>query len=146
MKWKIIGIVVGIIFIFYLSCYHYTGAHEFGLTYNLFTGEIASDGHSGHHLSWPWVQAAKIDTRPIRVCIASASRNINGRLVQFVPSEYQELVRVEGFHYYALYNWFSFNSGQETFRGTANLLLGHAYGVNKVSFVKVLQELGDETQ
>jgi hypothetical protein len=134
-----------LILFFYIFCYHYTGGHEFGITYNLFSGEIAPDGHSGHHLSYPWVQATKIDARPIRVCIASVSRNLNCRLVQFDPSQYKELIKIEGFHYYWWYNRISFNWGQETYRGIDNLLLGHSYGVNRGSFVKVLEDVGDES-
>lgn len=130
---------------FYLSCYHYTRSHEFGLVYNLITGEVKPDGRSGHHLSYPWVLAAKIDARPIRVCIASVSRNLNCRLVKFDTSQYRELIKTEGFRYYWWYNRLSFNSGQETYRGTANLLLGHSYGINRGSFVIILEEIGDDT-
>lgn len=147
LKYKKVLISIGIcIFIFYLFCYHYTAGHEFGLTYNWFTGEIVPDGHAGHHISWPWVQAAKIDARPLRVCIASASRNLNCRLVQFDPTQYKELIRIEGFHYYWWYNRISFNCDQETYRGTENLLLGHSYGANRGSFVKILEDVGDETE
>jgi hypothetical protein len=144
-KVKIIFVIIGVVFLLYLSCYHYTDSYEFGMTQNFFTGEVKPDGHAGRHITYPWVLATKIDTRPHRVSIASATRNLNCRLVQFDPSKYQELIRIEGFHYYWWYNRFSFNSGQETYRGVDNLLLGHSYGNNRGSFVKIIQEIGDES-
>lgn len=132
------------LFIIYLSCYHFTDQNEFGITYNFVSGELKHDGHDGHHFSYPWVLAVKIDTRPIKVCIASASRNMNCRLVQFQSDKWRELIKFEGFRYYWFYNRFSFNSGQETYRGLKNLMLGHAYGQNKCSCVKILQEIGEE--
>ena len=145
MRGKIMYLA-GFVFMFYLAFYHYTDNYEFGLTYNLFTGEVKPDRHTGHHLTYPWVLETSIDIRPQRVCITSASRNINCRLVQFDTSEYRELIRREGFRYYWWYNRFSFNSGQETYRGVTNLLLGHAYGANRCPCVKILQEVGDETE
>jgi hypothetical protein len=141
---KIAGIILITIFICYLAFYHYTDSYEFGITYNCFTGEIKPDKHTGHHFTTPWVLATKIDTRPQMVCIASASRNLNCRLVQFDTSQWRELIKFEGFRYYWWYNRFSFNSGQQTFRGVRNLLLGHSYGKSRGSFVKILEEIGDE--
>lgn len=143
-KIKILGIVAVVIFVCYLAFYHYTDSYQFGITYNVFTGELKSDKHTGHHLTLPWVLATKIDTRPQRVCIASATRNMDCRLVQFDTTQWRELVQFEGFHYYWWYNRFSFNSGQETYRGVRNLLLGHAYGDSRCSCVKIIQEAGDE--
>ncbi len=135
--------IVGILFVCYLAFYHFTDSYEFGLTWNMFTGEIKPDKHTGHHFTAPWVLATKIDTRPQRVCIATATRNLNCRLVQFDTAYWRELVKFEGFHYYWWYNRFSFNSGQDTYRGVTNLLLGHAYGNTRCSCVKVLQEVGE---
>ena len=73
-----------------------------------------------------------------------SSRNINCRLVQFDTSQWKALVQYEGFHYYWWYNRISFSWSQETYRGVDNLLLGHAYGVNRGKFVKILQEIGDQ--
>jgi hypothetical protein len=69
---------------------------------------------------------------------------MNCRLVQFQTDEWREVIKFEGFRYYWFYNRFSFNSGQETYRGFKNLMLGHAYGQNKCSCVKILQEIGEE--
>ncbi len=144
MKKKLFFIIPAVLFLFYIGFYHYTDNYEFGITYNLFSGEIKSDKHTGHHFTWPWVMETKIDTRPQRVCIVSASRNINCRLVQFDTAYYKDLVNREGFRYYWWYNRISFNLNQETYRGTRNLLLGYAYGSNKCSCVKILQEIGDD--
>lgn len=143
-KIKIASTVATIIFVCYLVFYHYTDSYEFGITYNVFTGECKADKHTGHHLTMPWVLATKIDTRPQRICIASATRNLDCRLVQFDTTQWRELIKFEGFRYYWWYNRFSFNSGQETYRGVRNLLLGHSYGKNRGSFVKIIQVVGDE--
>jgi len=143
-KLKIAIIAIVAIFICYFAFYHYTDSYEFGLTYNVFTGECKSDQHTGHHLTLPWVLATKIDTRPQRVCITSATRNMDCRLVQFDTTQWKELIKFEGFRYYWWYNRFSFNYSQETYRGVRNLLLGHSYGKTRGSFVKIIQEVGDE--
>lgn len=142
IKWLVISLS-SVFFLFYLPFYHWTDSYEFGITYNLFTGEVKPDKHTGHHLTAPWVIETKIDTRPQRICIASATRNMNCRLVQFDTSQWKELIRIEGFHYYWWYNRFSFNSGQETYRGLSNLLLGHSYGNTRGSFVKIIQQNGE---
>ena len=146
MKKKIIYLSVSVLILFlsYIAFFHFTENYEFGITYNLFTGETKPDGHPGFHLSAPWILVAKADTRPQKVSIVSASRNLNCRLVQFDTTQWRELIRIEGFRYYWWYNRISFNSGQETFRGFRNLLLGHSYGVTRGKFVKILQEIGDE--
>ena len=141
---KVTIIVTTIIFGCYLSFYHYTDSYEFCITYNILNGDLKSDEHAGHHLSLPWVLATKIDTRPQRVCITSATRNMDCRLVQFDTTQWKELIKFEGFRYYWWYNRFSFNSGQETYRGVRNLLFGHSYGKTRGSFVKIIQEVGDE--
>lgn len=146
MKKSIIisALVVLFLFVCYLAFYHYTDSYEFGITYNVFTGECKSDKHTGHHLTLPWVLATKIDTRPQRVCIASATRNMDCRLVQFDTTKWRDLIKFEGFQYYWWYNRLSFNWGQESYRGVRNLLLGHSYGNSRGSFVKILQKVGDE--
>ena len=144
---KIILISLGVLFVTYLGFYHYTDQYELGLTFNLSTGEIKTDSHTGHHLSAPWVLATKLDLRPIKVCITSASRNINCRLVQFDVLKWKELIQLEGFHYYWWYNRISFNMDQETYRGFENLMLGHAYGeTTRCSCVKIIQEIGESNE
>ncbi len=146
-KWiRIVSIIAIAIFVCYLAFFHYTDSYEFGITYNLATGESKPDGHPGYHLSAPWVLVTKVDTRPQKVSIASASRNLNSKLVQFDTAQWRELIKFEGFHYYWWYNRISFNSGQETFRGFRNLLLGHSYGATRGKFVKIIQEIGDEAK
>lgn len=137
-------VTVTALFLCYLMFYHHSESYEFVITRNIITGDSKPDSHTGHHFTWPWVLAAKIDTRPHKVCIASASRNMNCRLVQFDTSKWEELLAYEGFHYYWWYNRFSFNWSQETYRGVDNLLLGHSFGRTRGSFVKILQEVGDE--
>jgi len=140
---KIVGFII-LPFLSYFMFYHHSQSYEFVITRNIITGETKPDSHAGYHISWPWILASKIDTRPHKVCIASASRNLNCRLVQFDTSQWRVLLTYEGFHYYWWYNRISFNWSQETYRGVDNLLLGHAYGKTRGSFVKVLQETGDE--
>jgi len=141
---RILIITIICLFLSYMMFYHHTKSYEFGITRNIITGEMKPDTRTGHHFTAPWVLETTIDTRPRRVCIASASRNVNCRLVQFDTSQWKSLVEYEGFHYYWWYNRISFNWSQETYRGLDNLFLGHAYGSNKGKFLKILQEIGDE--
>lgn len=143
-KLRMILILLISIILFYSAFYHYTDSYEFGITYNVFSGELKSDQHTGHHITMPWVLATKIDTRPQRVCITSATRNVDCRLVQFDTTQWRELIKFEGFRYYWWYNRFSFNSGQETYRGVRNLFLGHAYGNSRCSCIKIVRQVGDE--
>lgn len=141
VKWIIIG---SYLLIFYLAFFHFTDNYQVGIRYNIFTGEVSKDEHTGFHLSAPWVLVTRVDTRPHKVCIVSATRNLNCRLVKFNPDKFKELIQYEGFHYYWWYNRFSFNSGQHTYRGLDNLLLGHAYGQNRCSCVDIVEEVGEE--
>lgn len=140
---KVKSYVAAGLFLCYLMFYHHTDTHQVGIRYNIITGEVSIDKTTGHHFTAPWVLVTRVDTRPRRVCIVSASRTINCRLVQFDPSKFRELIQFEGFRYYWWDNRISFNWGQKTYRGFDNLFLGHAYGNNRCSCVKILEEIGE---
>ena len=141
---KKIIIVAGICFLvglFYLAFVNYTEAYEVGIARNFVTGELVPQDHGGFHISTPWVQVARIDTRPIRVCITSDTRAFNCKLVQFEPSAYKEFVAVQGFQYYWLANRISFNFGYtEEYRGMKDILRGYAFGVKKYPFITILRD------
>ncbi len=139
-KWIFLS---SILFVVYLGTFHYTDNYQVGIRYNVFTGEISKDDHSGFHFSPPWVLVVRVDTRPHKVCIVSATRNLNCRLVRFNPDRFKELIQYEGFHYYWWYNRISFNMGQETYRGLDNLFLGHAYGENRCSCIEIIEDVGE---
>lgn len=127
-------------FIFYLACLNYVEPTEVGISWNYMTGDLQLQ-RPGWHLTPPWVAVARIDTRPTRVCITSASRGFNCRLVQFEPSAYREFVAAQGFHYYWWANRISFNSGyNDEYRGMKDLLRGYAYSVKPYPFIKTLGE------
>jgi hypothetical protein len=99
------------------------------------------DKTPGWNITPPWVEVARVDTRPKRVCVESASRSFNCKLVEFNPAGWEEFVKTEGFHYYALYNFFSFNGGyREEYRGMKDILRGYAFGNKKYPFITVLRE------
>lgn len=129
---------------FYLGCVHYLEPNQVAITRNRFTGRIDLDRRAGFHLTPPWVAAARIDTRPMRVCLTSSARSFNCKLVQFVPSAYREFVAVQGFHYYWFANRLSFNSGyDDEYRGLRDLLRGFAFGSQPTPFVRVITEYPD---
>lgn len=129
-----------VLFLFYLFCLHFTEPTEIGIMRNEFTGEVTRD-KAGWNLTVPWVRVAKMDTRPMRVCITSTTRGYNCRLVEFVPEAYQEFVRTEGFRYYWFANRFSFNWGySEEYRGVKDILRGYGYSAKPYSFVRVIRE------
>jgi hypothetical protein len=81
----------------------------------------------------------------MRVCITSASRGFNCKLVQFVPSDYREFVAVQGFSYYWWANRISFNSGySEEYRGMRDLMRGYTYSVKQYPFIKILEDYPEQ--
>jgi hypothetical protein len=130
-------IVLGAFYVAFLDCVDL--AHV-GLAWNLATGRSTLQ-RPGWHLTPPWVLVARVDARPVRVCITSASRGYSCRLVQFEPSAYQQFLAVQGFGYYWWANRISFNFGySEEYRGFRDLLRGYAYGVEQYPFVRTLRE------
>lgn len=132
--------VPSVLFLAYLLFFHYTEPTEVGIVRNWVSGGVRLDT-PGWNITGLWVTVAKVDTRPMRVCVTSAGRGFNCRLVEFRPEGYQEFVAAEGFYYYWWANRISLNFGyDEEYRGVRDLLRGHAYGVRQYSFVKILRE------
>ncbi len=130
---------------FYIACVHYTEPNEVALVWNMVSGKIELDDHAGFSLTPPWAAVARIDTRPMRVCLTSSARSFNCKLVQFEPNAYREFIAVEGFHYYWLANRLSYNSGyDDEYRGIKDILRGFSYGAKKYSFIRVLTEYEEE--
>lgn len=126
--------------LFYFACLNYLEPTEVGISWNYVRGEVELQT-PGWYLTSPWVAVARVDTRPMRVCITSASRGFNCRLVQFEPSGYRQFVATQGFHYYWWANRISFNLGySEEYRGVKDLLRGYAFGVEQYPFITLLQE------
>ena len=138
------AVLIAVLGMFYLFCVHYTEPNQVAIVRNLLTGELYCDTQAGFNITAPWVSVARIDLRPMRVCISTAGRAINCRLVQFNPSAYQEFVAVEGFRYYWWANRISFNGGyDEEYRGMRDIMRGHAYGSKQYSFITVLEEYSE---
>lgn len=124
----------------YLACFNYLEQYEVGMAWNRATGELWLQ-NAGIHFSPPWVAVSRIDSRPVRVCVTTAGRGFNCKLVRFVPEAYREFAAVEGFRYYWLSNRVSFNSGYgDEYRGMKDLLRGYAYSTKKYAFVVTLKE------
>ena len=135
------GVFLTLAFLFWLAFVHYTENYQKGIQWNLLTGELSIDAKEGLRVTPPWVLVSRVDTRPVRVCITTAGRAFNCRLIQFVPEAWHEFVAVEGFRYWWWANRISFNFGYtEEYRGMKDLLRGYAYGVKQYSFVKTLKE------
>jgi len=129
-------IVVGL-----LSVSNHVEAYEVGIAWNQVTGQLWLQP-AGIHWSAPWVAVSRIDTRPQRVCVTSASKAFSCKLVRFEPAAYREFVAVEGHRYYWWSNRISFNLGyDEEYRGMRDLLRGYAYGAKQYPFVVTVQEL-----
>lgn len=125
----------------YLMFFHYTDTTHTGIRWNMFTGEVSRDLAPGFHFSAPWVLVTRITNTPLRVCVQSASRAVNCRLIQFMPDQYRALVKTEGFRYYWWDNRLSFNFGYtETYRGEKDLLRGYAYSIQSYPFIKTTVE------
>jgi len=128
------------LFLVYSLFFNSLDSYEAGIAWNRISGEVWLQG-PGYYFTPPWVAVSCVDTRPRRVCVTTAGRGFNCKLVRFVPEAYREFVAVEGFRYYWWSNRLSFNSGyDEEYRGMRDLLRGHAYGTSKYSFIATLQE------
>ena len=136
----VIGVALLAIGVVYLVFFHYSELTQVGIVRNWITGELRLDT-PGWNITSPWVSVAKIDKRPMRVCVTTAGRGFNCKLVQFEPSAYREFVTVEGFYYYWWYNRVSFNWGyNEEYRGVKDILRGYTYSVKQYPFVVTLRE------
>lgn len=137
LKWSA---PVGALLLFYLGCLNHVEPSQVGLAKNIASGEVWVQP-AGWHLTPPWVMVARIDTRPVRVAVASSGRGYSAKLVRFVPEHYREFVAVEGFRYYWWDNRLSFNFGHdEEFRGLRDIMRGHAYGAVRYPFIEILDE------
>lgn len=137
---SLIATAVGLLLLFYLLFLHYADQTQVGVVRNWVTGEVRLDT-PGWNLTSPWITVAKVDTRPMRVCVTSAGRGFNCRLVQFQPEQFRSFVETEGFYYYWWANRVSFNFGyDDEYRGMRDLLRGYSYSVRLYPFVKVLRE------
>lgn len=124
----------------YFPFVNYLEPYEEGIAWNFVTGELRLQ-HKGWNFTHPWVLVARVDARPTRVCVTTAGRGFNCKLVQFEPSAYKEFVATEGFRYYWWANRISFNWGyDEEYRGMKDILRGHAYGVKRYSFIITLRD------
>lgn len=124
-----------------LTTFHYLYYKEVGISYNIFNGEVVLLNKGGWNVLPPWKLVSKIDTKPIRVCITSAGRGFNCKLVQFQPGSYRQFVETEGFRLYWWANRFSFNWGyDEEYRGIKDILRGYTFSAKKYPFVVVVEE------
>ncbi len=132
-----LALAVGLVYLLFL---HYTEVGWIGIERNVVSGELRADT-PGWNMTSPWTFVAKIDTRPVRVCVIAVSRGFNCRLVQFQPAAYKSLVETEGFRYYWWDNRISFNFGYaEEYRGIRDLMRGYGYSVKQYPFIKVIRE------
>lgn len=138
---KLIVVFIVTLGLFYMACVHFTDNYHIAVTWNRFTGEFTCDTAGGFHFTAPWVKVARIDTRPVRMCITSAGRGFNCKLVQFQPERWRTFVETEGFQYWWWANRLSFNGGyDDEYRGMKDLLRGYAYGIKQYPFVKTLRD------
>ncbi len=132
--------IIACLFSCYLAFVNHLEPTEVGISWNYVRGEMRLQA-PGWHITPPWVAVARIDTRPMRVCITSAGRSFNCRLAQFVPSAYEEFTEVERFRYYWWANRISFNFGyHDEYRGMRDIIRGYAYSAKQYPFVVILRE------
>lgn len=128
------------LFLFWLCFFNYNSPHHVSINRNVITGEMSLKG-SGVHITAPWVQASRIDTRPFRVCVDCGCKNINCKLVTFNANGWNEFVKREGFKYYWWVNRISFNFGYEhEYRGIKSILKGYTDN-KRYSFINVEEDL-----
>lgn len=127
--------------LFWLFFVHYTDQYQVAISRDALSGDLHIDTKGGFHLTAPWVRAARIDLRPVRVCTTSTARAYNCKLVQFEPAAYKKFIKVQGFSYYWWANRISFNFGyNEEYRGMKDILRGYAFGSEHHPFVTILRD------
>jgi len=144
-KWvRRVLIVLFVLLFFRLGFLNYNEPTEIGIARNLVTGKTWVQ-KGGWNLKCPWVLVPHIDTRPIRVTVDSAGHGYSGKLVQFVPEEWELFVKTEGWRLWWFANRLSFNLGyKDEHRGMKDILRGYAYGTKKYPFLVVLEEFGEQ--
>jgi hypothetical protein len=141
-KYVKIALPVLVVFLFWLSCIHYTDYHSIAITRNIFNGEQKLDDQSGFNITYPWVQVIRIDVRPYKVCVTTTAKTFNCLLVEFNKDGWREFIETEGFHYVWWNNRFSINFGyDEEYRGMRDLMRGYSYDKVPRSFIKHVKEL-----
>jgi len=139
LKSTIIGIVVA--FLFYMGFVNYNEPTQIGIARNHISGEMWIQEGGGLYFTPPWVWVARVDTRPMRVSVASAGHGYSAKLVQFDKKGWREFVELEGWRYYWLANRLSYNFGyDEEHRGVKDILRGYAYSPKKYSFLVIMEE------
>ncbi len=137
-----ISIVLSLVLTFWLFCFHWTDSHEIGITRNFFSGNLKLDSVPGFNFTAPWIQVARIDIRPTRICVTSSTNNFNCRLVEFNKEFYKEFIEAEGFRYFWWSNRISFNLGHDDeYRGMKDLLRGYTFDRTNRNFITVVQEI-----
>lgn len=130
-----------LLFLAYIGFVNHTEPTEIGIARNIITGEMWVQEGGGYHLNPPWVLVPIVDTRPVRVSVASAGRGYSAKLVQFKKDEWREFVQTEGWRYWWWSNRLSFNFGyKEEHRGMKDILRGYAYSPKEYGFIVVLEE------
>ena len=136
-----VGGVVFLVSILRLTVFHYLYYKEVAVIFNPMSGETNLVTKAGWNPFPPWILFSTIDIKPERLCITSASRAVNCKLVEFKPEEYKEFLTTEGFRLYWWANRLSWNSGyNEEYRGMRDILRGYAFGNHKYSFISVTDD------
>lgn len=137
---RYVYVLVGLPLLFYFVFLNRIEPAWVGIAKNYVSGEMWLQG-PGWHLTAPWTLVARVDARPVRVCVPTAGRGFSAKLIQLEPSAWREFIATEGFRYYWWANRLSFNFGnEEEYRGMRNILLGYAYSPKRYPFIKILEE------
>lgn len=138
---KIVVFCFAVAILFYVGFVNYNEPTQLGIARNHISGEMWLQEGGGLYITPPWVWVARVDTRPIRVSVASAGRGYSAKLVQFDKKGWKEFVELEGWRYYWWANRLSFNFGyDEEHRGIRDILRGYAYSPKKYPFLVILEE------
>ncbi len=135
------SLTISVLLFLYCGFTDCTEPTQIGIVRNSVSGQLSLQQGGGWYLTPPWVRVARIDTRPMRVSVATAGRGFSAKLVQFDVSGWKEFVATEGFRYYWWANRISINFGYvEEHRGMKDILRGYAYSAKKYPFIRILNE------
>lgn len=141
VTYGIIGLVL-VLWLIPLNVFYNLEPGRVAISRDYATGRIELQDRHGWHLKPPWVLVSMIPTTPQRLCLTSAAHaGFNCKLVRFVPAQFREFLRVEGFGLYWWANRFSINTGyREEYRGIRDILRGYAFAAEPYQFIETVEE------
>lgn len=127
----ITGVLVVLMFGFYIACLNHVEINEIGVAYNSYDGKVTIQENPGWYVTSPFVRVVALSTVAHQVSIPSGAKVINTKIVRFKREGVEEFIRLQGFSI-TLHDSFD------------NILMGYAFSGKSYPFLEIMQEAGPE--